>query len=282
VSGKSFVAIVGLLAAVPLVGCVLPDQVTKLQKDVAGLQAQIQRLEQQQHEATERLDHLSQQVQGGEDEVGRAEFADLKVRLDDLARQQSVLDERLVEAHRNLERVSQGTEENRELIRQLNVSRSLPEAGATGPDLGAATGQQEASPPPAASPGGAVPSAENLYQTAYADFSKGNYALAISGFEEYANRFPQSDLADNALYWIGECYFSQGNYAVAIEAFDRMLEHYPDSDRAPAANLKKGLAYLNQNMTRQAIVQLRYVVEHYADTDEARVARDKLASLGVR
>ncbi|HVQ35251.1 MAG TPA: tol-pal system protein YbgF, partial [Candidatus Bathyarchaeia archaeon] len=114
----------------------------------------------------------------------------------------------------------------------------------------------------------------------YADFSKGNYALGVSGFEEYAERFPESELADNALYWIGECKFSQGDSKAAIDAFDAMLSKYPRSDKAAAANLKKALAFLQLNQVGPGVEQLRYVVATYPGTDEARIAKDRLASLG--
>jgi tol-pal system protein YbgF len=118
------------------------------------------------------------------------------------------------------------------------------------------------------------------YHMAYGDFSKGNYALAISGFEEYVERYPDTELADNAMYWIGECNFSQGSYKAAIDAFDAMLEKYPKSDKGAAANLKKALAFVQLNQIGQGIEQLRYVTTNYPGTDEARIASDRLASLG--
>ena len=45
---------------------------------------------------------------------------------------------------------------------------------------------------------GAQPDPEALYNTAYTDYAKGNYALAISGFEEYQESFPDRANADNA------------------------------------------------------------------------------------
>ena len=129
------------------------------------------------------------------------------------------------------------------------------------------------------SPGaGTTPSA--LYTSAYADFSKGNYALAIQGFDEYAQKYADTELADNAMYWIGECHFSQGGYKSAIDAFDAMLEAYPQSDKAAAANLKKALAFVQQNQIGQGVEQLRYVTSTYPGTDEARIAADRLQSLG--
>ena len=136
-------------------------------------------------------------------------------------------------------------------------------------------------PVPTGQPTGAVPNPEELYNAAYADYSKGNYVLAISGFEEYATRFPDSDLADNALYWVGECHFSQGEYDSAVDAFDNLLELHPRSDKAAAGNLKKALAFMELNQVGTAIVQLRYVVSNYPSTDEARIAEDKLVNLGA-
>ena len=51
-------------------------------------------------------------------------------------------------------------------------------------------------PPPSSSPPAAPRppveglSPEQIYQTAYLDFSKGNYPLAVSGFREFVRRFP--------------------------------------------------------------------------------------------
>ncbi|MBM3284642.1 MAG: tetratricopeptide repeat protein, partial [Candidatus Aminicenantes bacterium] len=71
-----------------------------------------------------------------------------------------------------------------------------------------AAGPKPAGPPLALSP-------QDLYNTAYADYLQGNFDLAIDGFKIYRDNFPESPLADNALYWIGECYFSQRNFEAA-------------------------------------------------------------------
>ncbi len=256
------------LAVVTIAGCVLPDQLSQLQKDVADVRQQLARLAREQAEAKERLAGLEAKAGGGE-AVTRAEFADARAKLEDVSGQVLAFQDRLDEANRRMDRLSQDVQTSRELSRKAVASLPSP-GGAEGPGgTQVAGGGRDALPDPSA-----------LYNSAYADFSKGSYALAISGFEEYQTRFPGSDLADNALYWIGECYFSQGRYADAIRAFDRMLERYPESDRAPAADLKKALALLEQNQVGPAIVQLRYVVATYAGTDEARVAKDRLASLG--
>jgi tol-pal system protein YbgF len=265
-------------AAVATGACVMPDDVARLQKDMADVRQDLLKIQKEQADAREHLSAVEGKV-SGQDSVKRSEFADLRVRLDEIARQQTAVDERVKETNRRADRLSADLQANREMARRA-AATFPPPAPVTGPP-----GEAGASQPPlagaGAAPAEAVPDPEALYNNAYADFSKGNFALAISGFQEYATRYPESDLADNAMYWVGECLFSQGKLAEAVQAFDRMLEKYSQSDRAPAANLKKGLAFLEQNQISQAIVQLRYVATTYPGSDEARIARDKLASLGA-
>ena len=258
-----------IAAVLATTACVMPDQVSRLEKGMADVRQDLLKIQKEQTESRERLSGIESKL-SGQDPVKRTEFADLKVRLDEVARQQTALDERIKDTNRRVDQVSSDVQANRELARR---------AAAASPASPAPAGGESAAPALAA--GAAVPDPQSLYNTAYSDFSKGNFVLAISGFEEYASRYSESDLADNALYWVGECLFSQGKFADAVQGFDRMLEKYPQSDRAAAANLKKGLAFLEQNRISQALVQLRYVATTYPSSDEARIARDKLASLGA-
>lgn len=261
-----------LVPALALLGsaCVLPDQLSELQKDVADIRQQMQAVRKDQSDSQAKLTAMEEKLASG-GEVKRTEFADLKLQIDQMQRDFGALDDRANETQRRMDRMSQ------ELSRR-DATRRAPESAAAPPQPGAT---DTPTAPGAALPSTAIPSPEALYNQAYADFSRGNYALAVSGFEEYASRFPDSALAGSALYWIGECRYAEGSFDRAIEAFDHMLERYPDSDKAAAANLKKGLAYLEQNDVRLAIVQLRYVTTTYPASDEARIARDKLASLGA-
>ena len=51
-----------------------------------------------------------------------------------------------------------------------------------------------------------------IYKLAYQDITKGNYKMAIKGFEEYLGTYSKTSLADNAVYWIGECYYIHKYY----------------------------------------------------------------------
>ena len=253
-------------------------QIESLRKDVADVQQELRSMQRNQRDVKDKLAALEQDRQLPQEAVTRTEFADIALRMDESARDVAILDEQIGDAHRRIDNLSQDIQGVRTLTLQDSTDPQ-PDADADNLDGTAdPLADQYATAP--ADPGTAVPRPDDLYNSAYADFSKGNYALAVSGFEEYASRYAESDLADNALYWVGECQFSQGDYPMAIQSFDRMLSEYPKSDRQAAAHLKKGLGFLEQNQIGKAIVQLEFVRETYAGSDEARVARDKLTSLG--
>jgi len=258
------------LAALASAGCVLPDQIQALERDVADVRAEMEKVRAGQAETERRLAEIQARTESGEP-VRREEFAAVRADMEEVRRTVTALDDRVDQTDSRMDRLSLDVQTSRELAKR---PAPVPLPGGSGTPLpgGAAV-------PPAA--GTAAPNPEALYNTAYADFSKGNYELAVEGFQEYARRYPDADLADNALYWIGECRFSQGSYRAAVDALDGMLERYPASDKAAAADLKKALAFLEMNQVGQAIVQLEHVVSKYPSSDEARVARDRLAALGA-
>ena len=154
----------------------------------------------------------------------------------------------------------------------------------------------QSAPPPAAVPGTATPATGEMtvpasatptgdpiqtYQSAYRDYQRGNFDLAIEGFREFLSGNASSDLADNASYWIGESLFSQKKYREAIEEFDAVVNRYPRSDKVPGALLKKGYAYLNVGERAQGVVQLQYVVHEHPTSQEASLARQRLRQLGI-
>lgn len=130
-------------------------------------------------------------------------------------------------------------------------------------------------------PSGAGEDPLELYAAAYRDYQRGNYDLAIEGFQEFLDGNPGSDLADNAAYWVGESRFSQKKYPEAVQQFDVVITRYPRSDKVPAALLKKGYSYLEIGERAQGIVQLQYVIHEHPASPEANLARQRLRALGI-
>lgn len=120
-----------------------------------------------------------------------------------------------------------------------------------------------------------------LYQSAYRDYGRGNFDLALEGFREFVKDNPSSDLADNAAYWIGESLYSQKKHREAIQQFDSVINSYPKSDKIPASLLKKGYALVELGQRAQGVVQLQYVVHEHPRSQESALARQKLKALGI-
>jgi tol-pal system protein YbgF len=139
--------------------------------------------------------------------------------------------------------------------------------------------EQKAAPP---SPPVTTLSPQEVYNSAYADYLKGNFDLAVEGFKVYRTTFPESPLADNALYWIGECLFSQRKFDPAIEEFNDLMFNYPQSDKIAASYLKKGLAQSELGRKEEAIMTLKLLVGKYPLEQESRIAQEKIKELSSK
>ncbi|MEZ4650307.1 MAG: tol-pal system protein YbgF [Candidatus Eisenbacteria bacterium] len=120
---------------------------------------------------------------------------------------------------------------------------------------------------------------KRVYDQAYLDLTRGNYSLAILGFKEFLRRVPDSDISDNAQYWIGESYYMQGDHRQAVREYSKVLDSHPAGDRVPSALYKLGLAQLQLGDRAKAVDYLREVYERFPDSEEARLSRDKLDSM---
>lgn len=144
----------------------------------------------------------------------------------------------------------------------FNGSSTAPVGGVTGqPTTGATT---------------PTIGSRDLYQQAYSDFARKNYELSIQGFQEYLRLYRDTDLADNAQYWIGECLQAQAKYEDAVNAFNALLRDFVSSDKIPDARYKKGVALEALGRRSQAILEYRFVVERFPGSPAARLAREKL------
>ena len=88
------------------------------------------------------------------------------------------------------------------------------------------------------------------YNQAFDALKAGNYAVAITGFKEFLATYPQSSLADNAQYWLGESYYVTRDYDRGRARFAR-ARAWPDSRKAPDALLKLGYTQYEQKQHRR-------------------------------
>jgi tol-pal system protein YbgF len=120
-------------------------------------------------------------------------------------------------------------------------------------------------------------SAADLYRSALDKFTQENYQSAILEFEEFVANHSSHDLADNAQYWIGECYYAEKNFELAVVEFDKVDKHFSGGNKVSAALLKKGLALRELGRNAEAAATLERVVSQFPQSDEAAMAERKLS-----
>ncbi len=124
-----------------------------------------------------------------------------------------------------------------------------------------------------------TPDLRELYDQAYHDLTRGNYDLARGGFTEYLKLYPDTELADNALYWLGEADYVQHNYVKALQVFQQVEENYPNGNKVPAALFKVGLCQIVLDNKEDAKRTLQNLVRDYPGTPEASQAEERLKEL---
>ena len=122
-------------------------------------------------------------------------------------------------------------------------------------------------------------SPQEVYNIAYSDYLKGNYQLAVDGFKLFLEQFSDSPVADDAAYWIGECFFSQGQYEEAASQFTELILNFPEGDKIPAAYLKKGLSLLELGNKEEALAVFKLLISKYPFEEETKIAQEKIKEI---
>ena len=274
-------------------GCVSSSDIEGLHRQMTDIETQIQALERK-SSSKEEVAKLNTSVAAQTSQLLKSN-ADTGVRLGELTTKMEQLEAKLEDTNRRLSQLSQQIAETQgDLVRMRgNSSSASPSTpygspaqapgrpGPLQPPPGSAAGSDTAVVRPASGNSAGRPSPSELYDSAYGDYGKGRYALAIQGFQEYIETYPNTDLTDNAQYWVGECHYAQKKYKEAISDFDKVVKQWPKSDKAAAAFLKKGYALLELGQKAEAVVELQYAIHEYPSAEESRLARAKLKSLGV-
>jgi len=120
---------------------------------------------------------------------------------------------------------------------------------------------------------------EGAYHKAYGTFKQGDYPSALTQFEAFLRTYPGSEYADNARYWIGECYHQQGDYERAIVEYEKVIKQYPKGDKVSSALLKQGFAFLSLGDRVSAKLLFQKVIKEYPQSPQAEIAAKKLKVL---
>jgi tol-pal system protein YbgF len=262
------------LLALLLVGCVTSSDVQKLQSQINELQDQLSQVKRS-ASSKEEVQSVNQRI-ADQTQMLLKSNATLVAKVDAIEDKMNNTQGGIEQTNYRLDRMVQQLTQAQHDIDDLKSAASrgaMPPASPTG---GTPAITEVTVPAPAGSE-----DPMQTYQAAYRDYQRGNYDLAVAGFRDFITRNPNSDLADNAAYWIGESLFSQKKYREAIEQFDTVVTRYPQSDKVAGALLKKGYSYISLGERAQGVVQLQYVIHEHPNTQEAALARQRLKQLGI-
>ena len=174
----------------------------------------------------------------------------------------------------------------------LNARIAKLESGTPAPALSAREGSSPAGPAAPPPPVVVVPSPNPTpaplraagiaddYRNALMLFGRSRFAEARAAFQQVFDAEPSGELADNALYWIGETYFAAGDYPNAMKYYERVTKEYGETNKAPDALFKTGLAFEKSGdlaMARRAFDECirRYPYSTPADSAKRELKRIK-------
>ena len=120
---------------------------------------------------------------------------------------------------------------------------------------------------------------QELYASAKKLFDEGDKANARAQFEDFIKKYPKSENAGSARFWIADSYFSEKWYEKAILEYQKVLENYPKSNKAAAAQLKQGYSFAELGEKANARLILNELLKKHPDSNEAKFAKEKLKSL---
>jgi tol-pal system protein YbgF len=124
------------------------------------------------------------------------------------------------------------------------------------------------------------PAALELYRRSLDSLRGGQLDEALTGFREFLRLHPQHDLADNAQYWLGECYYHEKDYPLAMREFRRVVEKYPQGNKVADALLKVAFCHLALGSAEVGRQTLEQVVRSYPRHEAAALASSRLTEIG--
>lgn len=257
----------------------------QMMADIRMLQEQTQQLQQQMTSAFEQLTATLKTINARVDDQAaatRKSFAEQKLAVDQFGSDLRIVRERIDENTVRITSLSQEVEALRLAIPQFSQPPAVPSDPGAPPPPGTAAATPGTSAPASTTPTVALApgmTPQRLYNTALADFTAGQWALCIDGFDTYLRNFARNDLADDAQWYVGECYNQDGKFSEAVDAYNRVITNYPKGDRVPDAYYKRGMALSAMGQADRARESFEALMKNFPDHDMARMAKQQLDRL---
>ena len=247
-------------------------------KEMVQLQTQVQQLQEQmtamQRSFDERMGVMRNLVEKDTDAVNKVDNA-LTTLQTTLQQQQGSEGSKADQLSGQIQALNDTMDEIK--VRLAKVTKQLEDMQAAQQSIQAQQATQQAQQQQMAS----APPPDVLYNNGLRDYNGGKNDLATQEFSDYIKFYPNTDLAGNSYYYLGELQFKQGNYQQAVQSYDQVLQNFPSGNKAASAQLKKGFALLELGKQDDGVNELRHLIQRYPHSPEALQARDRLRKAGV-
>ncbi len=184
----------------------------------------------------------------------------------------------LEEQQNQIQRLQQeGLERYQDIDRRLSSGAAGVNQAAPAPTPSTAgAGAPAASQAQAGSQAG-DPEQEKLYYDAAFDLIKAkDFDKASQAFAAFLRKYPNSQYAGNAQYWLGEVNLAKGDLQGAGQAFARVSQAYPQHSKVPDSLYKLADVELRLGNRDKAQGILRQVIAQYPNTSAAQLAQRQL------
>ncbi|MDX1481879.1 MAG: tol-pal system protein YbgF [Woeseiaceae bacterium] len=219
-----------------------------------------------------RLENLERRLEAIERVLANGSLVDLTLQMDDLQRQAADLQGRIERLEFEQE---SGADRQRSMYADLDERLQTLESGLQQAAIAAGRIRTAAGPSVPVTVG----SAQENYEAAFGLLREQRYAQAGEAFAQFLAAFPDSQLADNAQYWLAESHYVTGQFERALTEFEKVLDRYPRSMKVPDAMLKIGFCHYELERWPDARIALSEVVADFPDTTAARLAEQRLAKM---
>lgn len=120
------------------------------------------------------------------------------------------------------------------------------------------------------------------YQQAMDMVTASHYLEAAGEFESFLKKYPKSQFAPSARFWVAESFFLSRDYKRAIKEYQVYLEKFPKDAKVAEAILKQGNSFYELGMFDESRAFYDKVVQSYPKSAEAQQAKKRIARIEER
>ncbi|MDE0157916.1 MAG: tol-pal system protein YbgF [Gammaproteobacteria bacterium] len=122
---------------------------------------------------------------------------------------------------------------------------------------------------------------EAAYRHAFNLLKQSLYDPAIKAFREFLMRYPGTEYAGNAQFWLAEAYYVNSRFGQALVEYGTLVQRYPESPKLAQATLKAAFCQHELGQVEAARRQLDEIIQQYPGTTAASLAQDRLADIAA-